>query len=100
MTKSRVVLADDHKMFLEGLRRLLQPEFDVVGVVGDGRSLVSTVAELQPDVAVADISMPDLNGIDAAREILQAGGPTKVVLLTMHEEPGYAMAALDAGVSG
>jgi DNA-binding NarL/FixJ family response regulator len=101
MKRRRIILADDHRIFSAGLKRLLEPEFEVVRIVEDGRSLVSSVKELRPDLAVVDISMPGLNGIEAARQILDASSlATKVVLLTMHEDVSYATTALDDGVHG
>ena len=69
MKKPRILLADDHKIVLEGLKSLLEPEFELVGTVEDGRALVAQAAKLRPDVIVADISMPRLNGIEAIRQI-------------------------------
>jgi DNA-binding NarL/FixJ family response regulator len=78
----------------------VEPEFEVVRIVHDGLALVTSVCELEPDVVLADISMPELNGIDATRRILQIRPQTKVVLLTMHEEVAYATTALDEGALG
>ena len=100
MKRRRIILADDHKIFAAGLKRLLEPEFEVVRIVEDGRSLVSSVKELRPDVAVVDNSMPGLNGIEAARRIIDTSPATKVVVLTMHEDVSYATTALDDGVHG
>jgi DNA-binding NarL/FixJ family response regulator len=100
MNKPRVLLADDHCMMSEGLRGLLQPQFDVVGIVSDGRELVAAAKRLDPDVVVLDISMPSLNGIDAARQLRSADARAKVVVLTMHREVTYAARALEAGASG
>lgn len=100
MTRPRIILADDHKIFAAGLKRLLETEFEVVAVLEDGESLVSAARELRPDVVVADISMPRLNGIEAARQIMADDPSTKVVLLTMHEEVSYATTALADGVHG
>ena len=72
MTRPRVLIADDHKIVVEGLKRLLKPDFDIVGIVEDGRELVTAVEKLRPDVIVVDISMPMLNGIDAVRQIKKA----------------------------
>ena len=69
MNKARLLIADDHKIFVEGLKRLLTAEFDIAGVVEDGRELVAAAEKLRPDVIVADISMPMLNGIEAVRQI-------------------------------
>jgi DNA-binding NarL/FixJ family response regulator len=98
--RPRVILADDHCVVAEGLRGLLEPHFDVVGVVSDGRELISATEKLNPDVIVLDISMPSLNGIDAARQIRSANKQVKLVFLTMHREAAYAARALDAGGSG
>jgi DNA-binding NarL/FixJ family response regulator len=95
-----VLLADDHCVVAEGLRSLLEPHFDVVGIVSDGRELVSAAKSLDPDVVVLDISMPSLNGIEAARQLRAANSRTKVVFLTMHREVAYAARALEAGASG
>ncbi|HUL31060.1 MAG TPA: response regulator transcription factor [Thermodesulfobacteriota bacterium] len=100
MSKTRVLLADDHRIVIEGLKKLLEPEYDVVGTVEDGRALIAAVAELQPDVVVADISMPHLNGIEAVRQIKQKNPNIKVVMLTMHHDVQYAVRAFEAGASG
>jgi DNA-binding NarL/FixJ family response regulator len=100
MKRPRVLLADDHKIVLEGLRGILEPEFEIVGAVEDGRALVAEAERLSPDVVVADISMPGLNGMDAARQIKQMNEHIKIVFLTMHSEVSYAAGAFDAGASG
>jgi DNA-binding NarL/FixJ family response regulator len=96
----RVLLADDHKIVLDGLRSLLEPEFELAGTVGDGRALISAVEESRPDVIVVDISMPLLNGIDAVRQIKKLDKQVKVVFLTMHPDVTYAVRAFEAGASG
>ena len=93
-------MADDHKIVLEGLRNLLEPDFDLVGIAEDGRSLLSLAQKLQPDVIVADISMPLLNGIEAVRQIKEINPDIKVVFLTMHPDVSYAARAFDVGASG
>ncbi len=98
--KPRVLLADDHAIIIEGLTRLLEPEFEVAGSVGDGRSLVESASRIGPDAIIADISMPLMNGIEAAREIKRNQPDAKIVLLTMHPEIMYAKAAFEAGCSG
>lgn len=98
--KPTVMLADDHKIVLEGLRVLLQPHFDLVGTVTDGRELLVQAPGLQPDLIVADISMPLLNGIDAVRQLREQGLTSKVVFLTMHSDQTYATRAIDAGAAG
>ncbi len=100
MRKIRVLLADDHKIVLEGLKSLLEPEFDLVGTVEDGKALVKQAERLHPDVIVADISMPLLNGIEAVRQIKKTNDRIKVVFLTMHPDANYAAKAFDAGASG
>jgi len=100
MKRIRVLLADDHKIVLEGLRGLLEPEFDLVRTVEDGRALVKEVEKLRPDVIVVDISMPLLNGIEAVRQIKKIDEHIKVVFLTMHLDATYATRAFDAGASG
>jgi DNA-binding NarL/FixJ family response regulator len=100
MKRPRVLLADDHVLVAEGLRSLLAPHFDVVGIVSDGRELLQAAKTLDPDVVVLDISMPSLNGIEAARQLRAANSRAKVVFLTMHCEVTYAARALEAGASG
>jgi len=98
--RPRVLLADDHLLVAEALTSLLAPEFDLVGVVGDGRALVEAAERLRPDVIVADITMPHLNGIDALVRLRQGGNPVPVVFLTMHRDATFARRALEAGASG
>ncbi len=100
MKKARVLLADDHKIVAEGLRGLLEPEFELVGTVEDGRTLLKAAAQLQPDVIVVDISMPKLNGIEAVKQIRKTAPDIKVVFLTMHADIAYATSAFEAGASG
>jgi DNA-binding NarL/FixJ family response regulator len=98
--RPRVLLADDHLLVAEALKSLLEPEFDLIGVVEDGRALLEEVEKLRPDVIVADITMPSLNGIDALVRLRQGGDQTPVVFLTMHRDVSFARRALDAGASG
>jgi DNA-binding NarL/FixJ family response regulator len=100
MSRPRVLLADDHKIVTEGLKGLLEPEFELVGTVEDGRALLAAAEKLRPDVIVADISMPLLNGIDAVRQIKKVHEEIKVVFLTMHPDVTYAVSAFEAGASG
>ena len=100
MTKPRLLIADDHKIFVEGLKRLLNADFDIAGVVEDGRELVAAAEKLRPDVILADISMPMLNGIEAVRQIKKVYPEIKVVFLTMHPDVAYAVSAFKAGGSG
>jgi DNA-binding NarL/FixJ family response regulator len=100
MKRTRVLLADDHKIILNGLRSLLESEFEIVGTVGDGRALVSAVEQLHPDVIVVDISMPLLNGIEAVRQIKKLDNQIKVIFLTMHPDVTFAIRAFEAGALG
>lgn len=100
MSRVRVLLVDDHRIVAEGLKRLLVAEFDLVGVVEDGRAMVEAAKALQPDVIVADITMPHLNGIEALEEIKKFDPQVRVVFLTMHSDIGYARRALEAGALG
>ena len=98
--RPRVVLADDHRLVAEALKSLLSTEYDLVAVVEDGRELLEAVARFNPDVVVADVTMPRLNGIDALVQLRQSGSKVPVVFLTMHRDPTFARRALDAGASG
>lgn len=100
LLRPRVLLADDHRMVAEGLKSLLSADFELVGVVEDGRALIESARKLQPDVIVADITMPHLNGIDALVQLKRDNKQVRVVFLTMHPEVAYARRALDAGASG
>lgn len=100
MTRPRVLLADDHTLVLEGFKRLLEPEFDLVGTVEDGRALLEAAATLKPDVVLLDVSMPLLNGIDAARSLKEAQPRIKVLFVTMHADPAYVTKAFQAGAEG
>jgi DNA-binding NarL/FixJ family response regulator len=100
VNRIRVLLADDHRMIAEGLKRLLAAEFDVVGLVEDGRALVEAAARLRPDVIVSDITMPGLNGLEAIGLLKRHDPSVRVVVITMHRETAYARRALQAGASG
>jgi DNA-binding NarL/FixJ family response regulator len=98
---TRVLLADDHALVRQGLKALLERQgFQVVCEVSDGQEAIRSVEKTQPDVAIIDISMPILNGVDAARELKKSSPKTKVILLTQHEEDQYVTEALRAGVKG
>ena len=99
MKRVTVLLADDHAIVVEGLRRILEPEFEVIGAVADGLALVKAARELRPDIIVADISMPLLNGIEAARQIRAANRRTRIVFLSMHPDVVYVSEAFQAGGS-
>jgi DNA-binding NarL/FixJ family response regulator len=100
MERPRIVLADDHRIFLDGLVSLLEEEFDIIGTAENGRALIEKVEKLRPDVVVTDISMPELNGIEATIQIKKFDPDIKVVLLTMHGDVTYATRGFDAGASG
>ena len=100
MNKPRVLLADDHQILIEGLKGLLEPEFELLPTVSDGRALVAQALELRPDIIIADISMPLLNGLEAARQILKDAPGQRIVFLTMHSDVAYAAEAFRAGASG
>ncbi len=100
MTKPRVLMADDHSILLAGLRRLVEDSCEVVGMVEDGRALIEAANRIKPDLILLDISMPLLNGLDAAREIKKSLPDCKLLFLTMHASPTYATEALKAGGNG
>jgi len=97
-----VLLADDHQVVRDGLKTLLETQADlrVIGTAGDGREAVAKAAELRPDVVVTDISMPDMNGVEAARRICAARPETRVVVLSMYSDAEHVYRALEAGATG
>jgi DNA-binding NarL/FixJ family response regulator len=99
---TRILLADDHGIVRQGLRAVLARDksFEVIGESGDGREAVRLAEALQPDVVIIDISMPHLNGIEAAAQILRANSKTRVIVLSMHSDETYLSRALSAGVKG
>lgn len=100
MNAIRVILADDHEAVLNIVARSLQPEFEVVATVKDGAALLDAVEQLGPDLVVLDISMPTMDGIQAARCLKASGARAKIVFLTVHEKQDYAPVCLEAGASG
>ena len=100
MNRTRILLADDHKMFAQGLRALLEDEFELVGMVENGQALVDAARQSNPDVIVADISMPVMNGLDAVRQLKEQGITAKVVFLTMHADDRLLAEAFRCGGSG
>ena len=100
MTKPRVLLADDHTLVVEGFRKLLEEEFDLIGTVEDGRALLKTAPTLRPDVVLLDIAMPSLNGIEAARQLKKMMPEVKIIFVTMHADPAYVTEGFRAGASG
>jgi DNA-binding NarL/FixJ family response regulator len=100
VTRPRILLADDHVLLLEAFRALLEPEFEVVGTVTDGRALLAEFSRLNPDVVLIDISMPLLNGLDAGRQLKMQQRSVKLIYLTMNPDPDLAGEALRLGASG
>jgi DNA-binding NarL/FixJ family response regulator len=98
----QIFLADDHTVLRDGLRLLLemQPDMRVVGDAADGRAAVQLMARLKPDVALIDVAMPELNGIEATRQILSDSPQTQVIILSMHGAAEYVVRALQAGARG
>ena len=100
MSRPRVLLADDHTLVLDGFRKLLEDRCEIVGVAEDGRALIRLAQARQPDVVPLDISMPQLNGVDAARKLKRILPRTKLIFVTMHADPAYVNEAFKAGASG
>ena len=100
MTKASILVADDHTLFVEALQKVLEPEFDLVGSVADGRALLDAAPRLDPDIILLDLSMPLLNGIDAAQQLRRLAPGAKLVFLSMHGDPTYVTEAFRAGASG
>jgi DNA-binding NarL/FixJ family response regulator len=99
-SRPRILIADDHILVAELCKRLLEPEFDVVGTVSDGRALVRAVGKLKPDVIVVDVAMPILNGLDAGQQVKQILPAVKLVYLTMNPDADVAAEAFARGASG
>ncbi len=97
MKRVRILLADDHTEMLKRVVHLLQSDFEVVGAVNDGQALLEAASQLRPDVVVLDISMPLMNGLEAADRLRKAGSRAKVVFLTVHEEPDFVHESLARG---
>jgi DNA-binding NarL/FixJ family response regulator len=100
VARARILLADDHKEIRDRAVRLLEPEFEVVGTVADGCELLKASSQMQPDVCVIDISMPRVNGIEAAIKLRESGSEAKVVFLTVNEDADFVRAALRTGALG
>lgn len=100
LPRKRLLLADDHQIFLEGLERLLQADFDVVGTASSGDALVALAKDVSPDLIVTDYSMPGLTGLEALDALRSQGVGAKVIILTMHEDAEYATEAIEHGVDG
>ena len=99
MPKPRVLLADDHVLVLEGFRRILQEQYELVGTVGDGYALLAVAKTVQPDIVILDISMPLLNGIDTAAQLKKICPTAKIIVVTMHAGADYVRSAFEAGAS-
>jgi DNA-binding NarL/FixJ family response regulator len=100
MKRTTILLADDHTMICSALQKLLEPEFEVIGCVGDGRALVKTTLELKPDLVLVDVGMPLLNGLDAGRELKKVMPRVKLIFLTMNPDAEVASEAFRIGASG
>ena len=100
MSRPKILLADDHKMFAQGLRSLLQDEFELLAMVEDGQALVDAAILLEPDIIIVDISMPLLNGFDAVRRLKKKGVLSRIIFLTMHADNALVTEAIRCGASG
>jgi len=100
VVRIRVLIADDHEEMLDDICELLEPEFDVIGAVGDGQALISAADTFQPDVIVTDISMPRLNGIEAARLIIKNNPASRIILMTVHNDSALVEQGISAGALG
>jgi DNA-binding NarL/FixJ family response regulator len=100
MKRPRVLLADDHTIFRQGLARLLESDVEIVGAVEDGRALLALTRKLKPDLLLVDISMPLLNGLDAVRQLKKELPGVRVIFLSVHANPAYAAEAFRLGASG
>jgi DNA-binding NarL/FixJ family response regulator len=100
MSKVRILVADDHAGVRELVESMLEPTFEVVEMVGNGKALVETALRLQPDVIITDISMPILSGIEAAKRLKESSLQAKVIFLTVHSDPEIVLACLNVGASG
>jgi DNA-binding NarL/FixJ family response regulator len=96
----RILIADDHTLLVEAFVKLLEPKYEVVGTAEDGRALLTEAQRLKPDIILADISMPKLNGLDAAHQIKQTWPEAKLIFLTVNEDPGLVAEAFRMGASG
>jgi DNA-binding NarL/FixJ family response regulator len=100
LNRVRVLLADDHRELREKVASILALDFDVIGTVGNGSELISQAELLQPDVVIADISMPVLNGIDAVQQLRDKGSTAKFIFLTLHDDAAFVRACFAAGAMG
>jgi DNA-binding NarL/FixJ family response regulator len=100
MNRAKILLADDYSLLCDALRKLLEPAYEVIGCVGDGRALLKTAVDLNPDLVIMDVGLPLLNGLQAARELKQLRPEVKIVFLTMNHDPDIMKEALRIGASG
>lgn len=100
MSSGRILLADDHPLTLECIKQCVEASFEVVGTARNGREMVAEAIRLKPDIIVADISMPELSGIDAVHDLRKQGSRAKIVFLTIHSESAFVKACLNAGALG
>jgi len=100
MTSPRLMLADDHTFLVEAFRKLLEPQYEIVGTASDGRALLESAPQLNPDVIVADIGMPLMNGLEAGLRLKELMPTMKLIFLTMNEDPDLAVEAMRCGASG
>ena len=100
MKRTRILIADDHTMICAGFQKLLEPEYEVVGSVGDSRASLKAAAESKPDLVLVDVGTPLLNGLDAGRELKKLMPAVKLIFLTMNPDPDVASEALRIGASG
>src|SRR5215475_676763 len=98
--RARLLIADDHTLVAEACKKVLEPEFQVIGIVTNGRDLLRVTSELGPDVVILDISMPQLNGLDAGEQLQRLHPSCKLVFLTMNMAPDVAAEAFRRGASG
>jgi DNA-binding NarL/FixJ family response regulator len=100
VTPPRIMLADDHTILLEAFRKLLEPRFEIVGMVSDGRALLDAAPNLKPDVIVVDVGMPLMNGLEAGLRLKEMMPSVKIIFLTMNDDPDLAVNAMRSGASG
>lgn len=100
MTRPRLLLVDEHRLMVEGLRRILEPRYEIVGMFGNGQELVATAEAQRPDLILLDIALPLLNGLDAARQLKERGISARLLFVTAHSDPCYVREALHIGANG